>query len=135
MLAMSKSKSENTQDQAHKEVQSDESQSESSLGDATLCQGDEAGSVEEDRDKFPKLPINHWDTDPVQRRRRLEAVLFLARSPISSRKLSQLAGLEDGTQARTMVRQLNENYDKAGRDFSRQTNSRRISNADPPAIL
>ena len=49
-----------------------------------------------------------WPTDPQSRRRRLEAVLFMARSPLPSRKLSQLAELEDGTQARTMIRELNQ---------------------------
>jgi segregation and condensation protein B len=48
---------------------------------------------------------------------RLEAVLFLAREPLASRKLSQYANLADGTQARTLVRRLNELYDAAGRAF------------------
>jgi segregation and condensation protein B len=48
---------------------------------------------------------------------RLEAVLFLAREPLSSRKLSQYANLADGTQARTLVRRLNGLYDAAGRAF------------------
>src|SRR5262245_53867170 len=48
---------------------------------------------------------------------RLEAVLFLAREPLMSRKLSQYANLADGTQARTLVRRLNEQYDAAGRAF------------------
>jgi segregation and condensation protein B len=48
---------------------------------------------------------------------RLEAVLLLAREPLNSRKLSQYAGLDDGTQARTLLRQLNEWYDHAGRAF------------------
>ncbi len=48
---------------------------------------------------------------------RLEAILFLAREPLSSRKLSQYANLADGTQARTLVRRLNEQYDLAGRAF------------------
>jgi segregation and condensation protein B len=48
---------------------------------------------------------------------RLEAVLFLAREPLSSRKLAQYANLADGTQARTLVRLLNEQYDAAGRAF------------------
>lgn len=59
-------------------------------------------------------------TDPFDRDAllaRLEAVLFLAREPLNSRKLSQLAGLADGTQARTLVRRLNELYDGAGRAF------------------
>jgi segregation and condensation protein B len=48
---------------------------------------------------------------------RLEAVLFLSREPLTSRKLSQYANLADGTQARTLVRRLNERYDAAGRAF------------------
>jgi segregation and condensation protein B len=49
--------------------------------------------------------------------RRLEAVLMLAREPLSSRKLSQFAGLADGTRARTLVRRLNTFYDEVGRAF------------------
>jgi len=48
---------------------------------------------------------------------RLEAILFLAREPLASRKLSQFANLADGTQARTLVRRLNEQYDADGRAF------------------
>src|SRR6478609_8087428 len=48
---------------------------------------------------------------------RLEAILFLAREPLNTRKLSQYANLADGTQARTLVRRLNEQYDAAGRAF------------------
>lgn len=58
-----------------------------------------------------------WDRDPVACMRRLEAVLFLARKPLTSRKLSQLAGLDDGTQARTMVKTLSRHYDSVGRAF------------------
>lgn len=38
---------------------------------------------------------------------RLEGVLFLAREPLSTRKLAKLASLADGTLARSLVRQLN----------------------------
>ncbi len=48
---------------------------------------------------------------------RLEAVLLLAREPVNSRKLAQFANLADATQARTIVRRLNERYDAAGRAF------------------
>lgn len=48
---------------------------------------------------------------------RLEAILFVAREPLASRKLSQHANLADGTQARTLVRQLNQSYDRSGRAF------------------
>lgn len=48
---------------------------------------------------------------------KLEAVLFLAREPLGSRKLAQLAGLADGTEARTLVRKLNRLYDAEGSAF------------------
>jgi segregation and condensation protein B len=47
----------------------------------------------------------------------LEGVLFLAREPLSTRKLAQFAGLADGTEARTLVRKLNELYDAEGCAF------------------
>lgn len=47
----------------------------------------------------------------------LEAALFLAREPLASRKLAQLTGLADGTEARTLVRALNRLYDSEGRAF------------------
>lgn len=53
----------------------------------------------------------------MQEQGRLEAVLFLSRTPLSSRKLSQLAGLEDGTRARVLLKQLNQHYDRVGRAF------------------
>ena len=55
--------------------------------------------------------------DPVARRQRVEAVLLLTREPLNSRKLAQYARLADGTEARTIVRQLNKLYDEAGRAF------------------
>ena len=48
---------------------------------------------------------------------RLEGVLFLAREPLGSRRVAQLAGLADGTEARTLVRTLNRLYDEEGRAF------------------
>jgi len=51
------------------------------------------------------------------RAQRLEAVLILAREPLSSRKLSEYVHLADGTEARTLVRRLNQMYDAAGRAF------------------
>ncbi|MBX3418733.1 MAG: SMC-Scp complex subunit ScpB [Pirellulaceae bacterium] len=48
---------------------------------------------------------------------RVEAVLFLSRTPITSRRVAQLADLEDGTQARTLIAKLNENYREKGRAF------------------
>src|SRR5690349_13920073 len=45
------------------------------------------------------------------RRSRLEAVLFLAREPMSLRKLAQLANLTDATEARTVLAGLQKRYD------------------------
>lgn len=47
----------------------------------------------------------------------LEAVLLVAGEPLSSRKLSQYANLADGTEALTLIRQLNRLYDQEGRAF------------------
>jgi segregation and condensation protein B len=48
---------------------------------------------------------------------RLEAVLFLAREPLSLRKLAQLANLTDGTEARTLLSRLRNRYDQRGCAF------------------
>lgn len=44
--------------------------------------------------------------DAASKLARLEAILLLAKEPLSSRKLAELADLADGTEARTLVRQL-----------------------------
>ena len=54
---------------------------------------------------------------PDNRITRLEAMLFLSRQPQTSRKLAELAGLADGTKARTLVRTLNRRYDAHGSAF------------------
>jgi segregation and condensation protein B len=54
---------------------------------------------------------------PDNRVARLEAMLFLSRHPQTSRKLAELAGLADGTKARTLVRTLNRRYDAHGSAF------------------
>jgi segregation and condensation protein B len=48
---------------------------------------------------------------------RIEAILFLTKEPVSSRKLAKLADLEDGTVARSRVKELNAQYDAMGRAF------------------
>ena len=53
----------------------------------------------------------------LTRRGRLEAVLFLAREPLSLRKLAQLASLTDGTEARTLLNSLRRRYDQRGSAF------------------
>jgi segregation and condensation protein B len=59
-------------------------------------------------------PDSHARDEPTAR---LEAVLFLAREPLGTRKLAQLAHLADGTEARTLVRRLNRAYDESGCAF------------------
>lgn len=54
---------------------------------------------------------------PDPRLGRLEAVMLLASEPLTSRKLSQLANLADGTEARTLIRRLNRLYDEQGSAF------------------
>ncbi len=60
-------------------------------------------------------PKSHGST--VERRGRLEAILFLAKEPMNTRKLAQLANLFDGSDARVLSRQLNRLYDECGRAF------------------
>lgn len=53
----------------------------------------------------------------IARLMRVEAVLFLAREPLSYRRLAQLANLIDATEARTLVSQLIRRYNERGRAF------------------
>ncbi len=63
-------------------------------------------------------PLAGLDQEDIEvRTRRVEAILFLAREPLNARKLSQHAGLADGTEARTLVLRLNKQYDDLGRAF------------------
>ncbi|HWB09323.1 MAG TPA: SMC-Scp complex subunit ScpB [Pirellulales bacterium] len=48
---------------------------------------------------------------------RVEAILFVAREPLTSRKIAQLASLADGTEARTLIRRLNHFYDAQASAF------------------
>ena len=66
----------------------------------------------------PIEPIeNQLESTPAAKRQRLEAVLFLARQPLTTRRISQLAHLADGTEARVMMKALNEHYNDVGRSF------------------
>lgn len=71
---------------------------------------------------FWKFGGNREDVDASSRgrrvrRRRLEAILFIAREPLNGRKLAQLADLKNGTEARTLIRRLNQHYQRTGRSF------------------
>ncbi|MGH7199470.1 MAG: SMC-Scp complex subunit ScpB [Planctomycetaceae bacterium] len=48
---------------------------------------------------------------------RLEAALFVANGPLSSRKLAQVATLVDAAEARKLIAALNRSYDEAGCSF------------------
>lgn len=49
---------------------------------------------------------------------RVEAILFAAKDPVPSKKIAQMAELEDGTRARAIVRKLNDRYRAAGSAFN-----------------
>ncbi|QDV15382.1 Segregation and condensation protein B [Rosistilla oblonga] len=57
------------------------------------------------------------DDDPKHKLQRTEAILVLSRGSLTTRKLAALAGLADATEARTLIRQLNQLYDQRGRAF------------------
>ena len=67
-----------------------------------------------DRPEKSPVPVRQGRDHRLQR---VEAVLFLAREPLTTRKLSQYANLADGTEARTLIRRLNELCDGGGRAF------------------
>ena len=77
-----------------------------------------------------QTPISRSNTPPIrsdfdpsdgferdEKLARLEAVLFLAKEPLHSRKLSKFANLADGTEALTLVSRLNDLYDHSARAF------------------
>jgi segregation and condensation protein B len=69
--------------------------------------GDDAGDAGNPRSPTWREP----------RMARLEAVLLMAGEPLSTRKLAQFAGLADGTEARTLIRALNDHYNATGTAF------------------
>ncbi len=52
-----------------------------------------------------------------EKQRRLEAAIFLSPEGETSRKLAKLAGLADATEARTLIRQINQSLDAQGRAY------------------
>jgi len=77
-------------------------------------------SVGRRRPRFPRVAEREATGEAGSRDAalaRLEAVLWIAREPLGSRRLAHLATLADGTQARTLVRQLNRRYDSHGCAF------------------
>lgn len=66
------------------------------------------------RQSATSAPANPAD-ETTDKLTQVEAVLFLAREPLSTRKLAKLAKLADGTEARTLLKQLASSYDQRGR--------------------
>lgn len=65
-------------------------------------------------------PAERGPANPFRREERaarVEAVLFVATEPLSSRKIAEVASLADGTEARTLIRQLNALYDSQASAF------------------
>jgi len=52
-----------------------------------------------------------------EKRRRLEAAIFLSPEGETSRRLAKLAGLADATEVRTLIRQINQSLDAQGRAY------------------
>lgn len=65
---------------------------------------------------FSTSPAPSLRTDK-EKARVLEAVLLISREPLSTRKLAVLAELDDPTEARTLARRLNDDYDAQGYSF------------------
>lgn len=78
------------------------------------------GPAQSERHRWPPSPAARRSADPdlaAQRLARLEAVLLLAREPLTTRKLAKLANLADGTEARTLLDELARRYDRRGCAF------------------
>jgi segregation and condensation protein B len=73
---------------------------------------DYSGRPDARRELLPAGPSS--EDSPAAKLARVEAALFLAREALSTRKLAELAGLADGTEARTLVRELGRRMRRRG---------------------
>ncbi|MEQ1829339.1 MAG: SMC-Scp complex subunit ScpB [Pirellula sp.] len=64
------------------------------------------------RIEAPEDPLKVYSKSRI-----VEAILLIAREPLSARKLASLAELEDPTEARSIASMLNEHYDSRGHAF------------------
>ena len=76
-----------------------------------------SGTANEQKNQTETVPIDFDDQSTEVKCRILEAILLIAKEPLSARKLAAMAGLADPTQARTLARRLNEQYDLFGHAF------------------
>ena len=70
-----------------------------------------------DQNNWRRVDAVHDSVTDQEHMARLEAVLFLSKEPLTSRKLAQLAKLSDGTAARTLVGRLNQMFDARSHAF------------------
>ncbi|MFP6656674.1 MAG: SMC-Scp complex subunit ScpB, partial [Pirellulales bacterium] len=70
-----------------------------------------------DQNNWRRVDAVHDSVTDQEHMARLEAVLFLSKEPLTSRKLAQLANLSDGTAARTLVGRLNRMFDARSHAF------------------
>lgn len=75
------------------------------------------GTANEQKNQAETSTIDFDDQSAEVKCRILEAILLIAKEPLSARKLAAMAGLADPTQARTLARRLNEQYDSIGHAF------------------
>ena len=75
----------------------------------TACDGETSSNTPPGFFSPDLLPL--FPNDIPEQLAHLEAVLFVARDPLSSAKLGNLAGLPPGTKTKSLLRQLNERYD------------------------
>lgn len=77
-----------------------------------------ADFASEKQGKTENSPTFAFDSEaPEVKCRILEAILLIAKEPLSARRLAALAGLADPTHARTLARRLNGQYDLHGHAF------------------
>ncbi len=62
-------------------------------------------------------PVVQPSEDEATRMTRVEGILFLAREPLASGKIAQLAGISDGREVRSLIAWLNEQYDARAQSF------------------
>lgn len=55
--------------------------------------------------------------DEATRQSRVEGILFLAKEPLPSGKIAQLADVRDGREVRAIIAELNKQYDNRGQSF------------------
>ena len=87
------------------------------FGTPSTIEQHDNGTANEQKSQAKTLVVELDDQSTGVKCRILEAILLIAKEPLSARKLAAMAGLIDPTQARTLARHLNEQYDSIGHAF------------------